>query len=90
MVRKEKKEEKELEKWLPEGFEKRMEERGLIIRRWAPQVLIQDHEAVGGFVTRYRWNSLLEGVTAGVPMITWPLFAEQFYNEKLITDIIKI
>lgn len=89
VVRKEKKEE-ELEKWLPEGFEKRMEERGLTIRGGAPQVLILDHEAVGGFVTHCGWNSLLEGVTAGVPMITWPLFAEQFYNEKLITDILKI
>lgn len=67
-----------------------MEDKGLIIRGWAPQVLILDHEAVGGFVTHCGWNSLLEGVTAGVPMITWPLFAEQFYNEKLITDVLRI
>ncbi|KAL7206473.1 hypothetical protein ACSBR2_019231 [Camellia fascicularis] len=86
VVRKEKTE----EEWLPEGFEKRLEGRGLIIRGWAPQVLILDHEAVGGFMTHCGWNSTLEGVTAGVPMITWPLFAEQFYNEKLVTDILRI
>ncbi|KAF9675878.1 hypothetical protein SADUNF_Sadunf09G0079200 [Salix dunnii] len=80
----------EKEEWLPEGFEKRMEGKGLIISGWAPQVLILDHEAVGGFMTHCGWNSTLEGVTAGVPMVTWPLGAEQFYNEALITDVLKI
>ncbi|XP_059447526.1 scopoletin glucosyltransferase-like isoform X1 [Corylus avellana] len=78
------------EEWLPQGFEKRMEGKGLIIRGWAPQVLILDHEAVGGFVTHCGWNSTLEGVTAGVPMVTWPMFAEQFFNEKLVTQVLKI
>ncbi|KAK8698908.1 hypothetical protein V6N13_115013 [Hibiscus sabdariffa] len=58
--------------WLPEGFEKRMEGKGLVIRRWTPQVLILDHEAVGGFMTHCGWNSTLEGVCGGVLMVTWP------------------
>ncbi|KAL7119015.1 hypothetical protein ACP275_02G036600 [Erythranthe tilingii] len=74
---------------LDEEFEARIEGRGLIIRGWAPQVQILDHEAVGGFVTHCGWNSLLEGVAAGVPMITWPLSAEQFFNDKLVTEILK-
>ncbi|CAK7329927.1 unnamed protein product [Dovyalis caffra] len=78
------------EEWLPEGFEKQMDGNGLIIRGWAPQMLILDHEAIGGFMTHCGWNSTLEGITAGVPMVTWPLCAEQFYNEKLITDVLKI
>ena len=90
VVRKVKNDEKEEEDWLPKGFEKSMEGKGLIIRGWAPQVLILDHEAVGGFVTHCGWNSILEGVTAGVPMVTWPMGAEQFYNEKLVTQILKI
>lgn len=74
---------------LPEGFEARTEGRGLVIRGWAPQVRILDHEAVGGFVTHCGWNSLLEGIGAGVPMVTWPLSAEQFFNEKLATEILR-
>ncbi|XP_022763420.1 abscisate beta-glucosyltransferase-like [Durio zibethinus] len=81
-----------LENWLPRGFEEEMTEsrKGLIIRGWAPQLLILEHSSVGGFMTHCGWNSTLEGVSCGVPMITWPMSAEQFYNEKLITDVLKI
>ncbi|CAK8577458.1 unnamed protein product [Lathyrus sativus] len=80
----------EVEEWLPEGFEERMEGKGLIIRGWSPQTLILEHEAIGAFVTHCGWNSTLEGVVAGVPMVTWPVAAEQFYNEKLVTEVLKI
>jgi UDP:flavonoid glycosyltransferase YjiC (YdhE family) len=89
-VRKGKNYEKEEADWVPIGFEKRMNGKGLIIKGWAPQVLILDHEAVGGFVTHCGWNSTLEAVTAGVPMVTWPMAVEQFYNEKFVTHILKI
>ncbi|KAL9265631.1 Scopoletin glucosyltransferase-like protein [Drosera capensis] len=63
--------------------------RGMIIRGWAPQVLILDHPAIGGFLTHCGWNSILEGVCVGVPLITWPIFANQFYNEKIVTQVLK-
>ncbi|KZV31047.1 hypothetical protein F511_32567 [Dorcoceras hygrometricum] len=75
---------------IPEGFEERTKNKGLIIRGWAPQVMILNHPAVGGFVTHCGWNSMLEAVCAGVPMVTWPLCAEQFFNEKLVTQVLKI
>jgi UDP:flavonoid glycosyltransferase YjiC (YdhE family) len=75
----------EKEKWLPKGFEER--NKGLIVRGWAPQVLILGHPALGAFLTHCGWNSVVEAVSAGVPMITWPVHSDQFYNEKLITEV---
>ncbi|CAJ1941190.1 unnamed protein product [Sphenostylis stenocarpa] len=77
----------EKEKWLPKGFEERNSEKGMVIRGWAPQLLILNHRAVGAFVTHCGWNSTVEAVSAGVPMITWPVHSDQFYNEKLITRV---
>ncbi|RHN46599.1 putative soyasapogenol B glucuronide galactosyltransferase [Medicago truncatula] len=73
-------------------FEKRMKEsnKGYIIWDWAPQLLILEYPAIGGIVTHCGWNSTLESVNAGLPMITWPVFAEEFYNEKLLVDVLKI
>ncbi|KAL3532006.1 hypothetical protein ACH5RR_005527 [Cinchona calisaya] len=81
----------DLEQWLrDERYEERIKGRGLLIKGWAPQVLILSHPAIKGFLTHCGWNSTIEGVCSGVPMITWPMFAEQFFNEKMIVEILRI
>lgn len=80
---------KELERWIQEEkFEERTKGRGFIIRGWSPQLLALSHPSVGAFLTHCGWNSTLEGICAGKPIITCPLFAEQFINERMIVDVI--
>lgn len=71
---------------IPVEFEDRVGDRGLVIRGWAPQVEILRHRAVGTFLTHCGWNSLLEGVAAGVLMLTWPMGSDQFTDAKLLVD----
>nr|ACJ72161.1 UGT4 [Pueraria montana var. lobata] len=75
-----------------EEFEKRVKasNKGYLIWGWAPQLLILENSAIGGLVTHCGWNTIMESVNAGLPMATWPLFAEQFFNEKLVVDVLKI
>lgn len=81
----------ELQSWIMEyNFEGKIEGWGLVIRGWAPQVAILSHSAIGSFLTHCGWNSSIEGISAGVPMITWPLFADQVFNAKLIVEVLKV
>ncbi|XP_021909087.1 UDP-glycosyltransferase 89B1-like [Carica papaya] len=75
---------------MPEGFEQRLAGKGLLIKGWAPQVAILRHRAVGSFLTHCGWNSTLEGISAGVVMLTWPMGADQFTNANLLADELEV
>ncbi|KAJ0021725.1 hypothetical protein Pint_31214 [Pistacia integerrima] len=78
--------------WLPEGFEEKIKVsgRGLLVRKWAPQVQILSHKSLSAFLSHCGWNSVLESLSHGVPMIGWPVAAEQSYNVKLLEDTIGV
>uniref|UniRef100_A0A5B7A4K9 Glycosyltransferase n=1 Tax=Davidia involucrata TaxID=16924 RepID=A0A5B7A4K9_DAVIN len=64
-------------------------ERGYMVG-WAPQLEVLAHPAVGGFLTHSGWNSTLESIVAGVPMICWPYFADQMINSRFVSEVWKL
>ncbi|XP_059441623.1 zeatin O-glucosyltransferase-like [Corylus avellana] len=72
------------EGYYPHGLESKVGERGLIIRGWAPQLLILSHPSTGGFLSHCGWNSTVEGIGRGVPFLVWPIRGDQYYDAKLV------
>ncbi|ERN08795.1 hypothetical protein AMTR_s00017p00254500 [Amborella trichopoda] len=72
--------------WLPEGFEEGVKDRGLIVKGWVPQLVILSHKATGAFLSHCGCNSVLESLSQGVPLIGWPMAAEQFFNSIMLGD----
>ncbi|XP_021744556.1 7-deoxyloganetin glucosyltransferase-like [Chenopodium quinoa] len=60
-------------------FEEEIKERGLLTS-WCDQEKVLGHPSIGGFVTHCGWNSMIESISNGVPMICCPFFAEQGTN----------
>ncbi|KAL6977419.1 7-deoxyloganetic acid glucosyl transferase [Sarracenia purpurea var. burkii] len=57
---------------------------------WAPQEEVLNHQSVSGFLTHGGWNSILESVVAGVPMICWPHFGDQSINSQFVSEVWKL
>ncbi|GLJ23723.1 hypothetical protein SUGI_0449680 [Cryptomeria japonica] len=74
---------------LPVELMEKVKGRGLFVS-WAPQVEVLSHPSVGGFLTHNGWNSTLESICAGVPMICWPFYAEQQINRTYVSQVWKI
>lgn len=74
---------------LPEGFKTIVGERGMIVK-WAPQKEVLAHKAVGGFWSHCGWNSTLESICEGVPIICRPFCGEQKINAMLLTCVWKV
>ncbi|KAL3338052.1 hypothetical protein AABB24_030303 [Solanum stoloniferum] len=74
--------------WLPKGFQERVSksQKGLLVKSWAPQLQILSHSSTGAFLTHCGWNSVLESLSQGVPIISWPLAGEQAFNSKMLME----
>ncbi|KAF3968554.1 hypothetical protein ACB098_11G120000 [Castanea mollissima] len=76
--------------FLPKGFVERTEGQGLAVPSWAPQAQVLSHGSTGGFLTHCGWNSSLESIMQGIPLIAWPLYAEQKMNAVLLAEDLKV
>ncbi|KAM6568302.1 hypothetical protein CsatB_016287 [Cannabis sativa] len=75
---------------LPDGFEERVKGMGMVVREWVPQVEILGHSSTGGFMSHCGWNSCMESLSMGVPMVAWPMHSDQPMNGLLITELLKV
>ncbi|ESQ56077.1 hypothetical protein EUTSA_v10025222mg [Eutrema salsugineum] len=76
--------------WVARGGESKLKEalegsQGLVVS-WCDQLRVLCHESVGGFWTHCGYNSTMEGIYSGKPMLTFPLFWDQSLNAKMIVD----
>ncbi|KAF8118792.1 hypothetical protein N665_0002s0101 [Sinapis alba] len=71
---------------IPEELMERIKEKGKIVK-WAPQQEVLKHRATGGFLTHNGWNSTVESVCEGVPMICLPFVWDQLLNARFVSDV---
>ncbi|KAK2639716.1 hypothetical protein Ddye_027511 [Dipteronia dyeriana] len=75
---------------LGDGFEGRIKDRGIIVREWVDQREILLHQSIQGFLSHCGWNSVMESICAGVPILAWPMMAEQPLNARMVVEEIKV
>jgi UDP-glucoronosyl and UDP-glucosyl transferase len=77
------------DEWLPYGFKDRIKQKkkGLLIHRWAPQLKILGHRSTRAFLSHCGWNSILESMSYGVPIVGWPVGGEQSFNSMMLVKL---
>ncbi|KAK5795532.1 UDP-glycosyltransferase 76F1-like [Gossypium arboreum] len=71
---------------LPNGFLETLGGKGHIVK-WAPQQQVLAHPSVGAFWTHNGWNSTLESICEGVPMVCMPCFTDQKVNARYVSEV---
>ncbi|XP_059462891.1 7-deoxyloganetic acid glucosyltransferase-like isoform X2 [Corylus avellana] len=77
------------EQVIPVELQEGTKDRGLVVD-WAPQEDVLAHPSTGGFLTHSGWNSTLESIVAGVPMVCWPQIADQQINSRWVSEVWRI
>ncbi|KAG6555734.1 hypothetical protein Mapa_002973 [Marchantia paleacea] len=71
-------------------FQSRTQDRGLVVSSWVPQEEVLQHPSLCGFLSHCGWNSIMEGIQGGVPIVACPMYAEQALNARFIVEESKI
>lgn len=71
------------------GIQERTKGRALVVG-WAPQLRVLGHIAIAAFLTHCGWNSTVEGISSGVPMLCYPCFFDQLMNSRFIVSVWKV
>ncbi|XP_065847103.1 UDP-glycosyltransferase 90A1-like [Euphorbia lathyris] len=71
-------------------LEESVKGRGIIVKEWVDQMEILMHKSVEGFLSHCGWNSTIESICAGVPILAWPMMAEQPLNARMVVEEIKV
>ncbi|KAL5548488.1 hypothetical protein UlMin_003719 [Ulmus minor] len=66
------------------------EKKGIVVNEWVDQKWVLAHWAVGEFLGHCGWNSVLESLANGVPILAWPMMAEQHLNAKYLVEGLKV
>ncbi|KAJ9553539.1 hypothetical protein OSB04_017584 [Centaurea solstitialis] len=74
---------------VPSELLEHTKEMGCIVD-WAPQEEVLAHGAIGAFLTHSGWNSTIESIMEGVPMICWPYFVDQQVNSRFVEEVWKV
>lgn len=74
---------------LPDGFLEKAGQRGLVVQ-WSPQAQVLAHKSVACFVTHCGWNSTMEALSSGVPVVAFPQWGDQVTDAKYLVDVFKV
>ncbi|XP_055806189.1 UDP-glycosyltransferase 90A1 [Solanum dulcamara] len=75
---------------IDEGFKNRVKNRGRVVTEWVDQRKVLSHRSVQGFLSHCGWNSVIESISAKVPILAWPMMADQHLNARMVVEEIKI
>ncbi|XP_027361293.1 gallate 1-beta-glucosyltransferase-like [Abrus precatorius] len=74
---------------LPRDFLEKAGNKGKVVR-WSPQEQVLSHPSVACFVTHCGWNSSMEALTSGVPLVAFPQWGDQVINGKYLVDVFQV
>ncbi|KAJ9175241.1 hypothetical protein P3X46_013815 [Hevea brasiliensis] len=74
---------------IPDGLLEKTGDKGKIVQ-WSPQERVLAHPSVACFVTHCGWNSTMEALSSGMPVVAFPQWGDQVTDAKFLVDVFKV